>query len=166
MKATLYFDGGCYQKDNTGSWAYIIKDDGRIIASDRGIFSNATSNSAEFFALLKGLEKARELGITHLLIMGDSELVVKTVNDEYKLSALHLRPFLWKIKQLLRDFSYVVIKWVPRKANRAGGLAHATMRAYTENRVAVKISDDDVKKIEEEYREYHQRIEERQRKLF
>ena len=44
----------------------------------------ATNNVAEYRALLRGIELAREHGATELEIYGDSELVVKQVRGEYK----------------------------------------------------------------------------------
>ena len=44
----------------------------------------ATNNVAEYRALLRGIERATELGASELELVGDSELVVKQVRGEYK----------------------------------------------------------------------------------
>lgn len=46
-----------------------------------------TNNFAEYSGLLLGLKKAKEMGIHDLNVYGDSMLVIKQMNGEYKVKA-------------------------------------------------------------------------------
>ncbi|CAL8997888.1 unnamed protein product [Prunus brigantina] len=45
---------------------------------------DSTNNKAEYEALIIGLEMALELGVKHLEVFGDSQLVIKQLTNEYK----------------------------------------------------------------------------------
>lgn len=69
-----------------------------------------TNNVAEYSALIKGLEKAKSLGLKKIKVFLDSELVVKQINGIYKVKNINLRPLWMKARIILEDFdSYKVI---------------------------------------------------------
>lgn len=78
----------------------------------------ATNNIAEYSALIKGLSKARELGIDELDIFLDSELIVRQINGSYKVKNEKLKPFHEKAVKLLVSFQSYSIKHVPREQNK------------------------------------------------
>lgn len=78
----------------------------------------ATNNIAEYSALIKGLSKAKELGIDELNIFLDSELVVKQISGSYKVKNDKLKQFHEKALILLNAFKSYDIKHIPREQNK------------------------------------------------
>ncbi len=118
-QATMFADGG--SRGNPGpaaSGAVIIAPDGRVLREVGRYLGVATSNVAEWTALLSGLEAATELAIRRLAIRLDSELVVKQLKGEYRVKHPDLQPLHQRAKSLLRHFDSVDVRHVPRKQNK------------------------------------------------
>ncbi len=93
MKLVVHVDGGA--RGNPGPAAVgvvLAKPDGEVVHAVGETIGAATNNVAEYRALLRGIELAREHGASELEIYGDSELVVKQVRGEYKVKDAGLRP--------------------------------------------------------------------------
>ncbi|XP_073294467.1 uncharacterized protein [Primulina huaijiensis] len=80
---------------------------------------SGTNNQAEYEALVIGLEILQDLGAKDVLIIGDSQLVLKQIYGEYKCSSLALAPYFTAASQLLDDFEDVTFHHVPRQDNWA-----------------------------------------------
>ncbi len=120
MKATLFADGG--SRGNPGpaaSGAVLLAQDGSLLAEVGLFIGIATNNVAEWRALLAGLARARELGVKHIAIRMDSELVVRQVTGVYRVKHADLIPLASQAKAMLRTFKTVAIAHVPRKENAA-----------------------------------------------
>jgi hypothetical protein len=76
-----------------------------------------TNNMEEYEALVQGLQKALDLGIHHLLVSRDSELVVNQIRDKYVVHNPRLKQYYRKAKELIEKFSSFNIQVVPRAAN-------------------------------------------------
>ena len=72
----------------------------------------ASNNQAEYEALLRGMEMARKMGITHLVAHSDSQLVVRQVLGEYGT----IEPILMKYRDRAREEA----KKLPRMDDQAG----------------------------------------------
>jgi ribonuclease HI len=72
---------------------------------------------AEYEVLLQGLQKALELGIFHLLVSRDSELVVNKIRDKYEVHNPRLKQYHRRDKELIERFLSFNIQVVPRVAN-------------------------------------------------
>jgi ribonuclease HI len=77
----------------------------------------ATNNTAEYRALLLGLERARELGAREVEVVNDSQLVARQVTGEYRVKKDDLRPLHARALAALRDFDRWSIRSVPREQN-------------------------------------------------
>ena len=89
---------------------------------------DATNNVAEYRALLRGLERARELGATEVEIVGDSELVARQLIGAYKVKHPAMRPLYDQAVAALRGFERWSIRTVPRAENaRADALVNAAL---------------------------------------
>jgi len=120
VKATLFADGG--SRGNPGpaaSGAVLYAEDGATLAEVGEFLGVATNNVAEWRALVIGLLKARELGVEHIAVRMDSELVVRQVTGVYRVKHADLIPFATKAKALLREFRSSDVRHVPRKENAA-----------------------------------------------
>ncbi len=79
----------------------------------------ATNNIAEYVAAIRSLEWLRARGYRGaVLLMGDSELVIRQMKGEYRVLAKHLEPYAEHLRQLAAVFDSVQFMWVPREANK------------------------------------------------
>lgn len=122
----IYFDGACEwspdtNKRNPGglaTYGWVIYKDGNVYARGYGVAKHgegATNNVAEYVGLIKSLEAAVSLGIFPTLVRGDSQLVIRQINGEYKVNADYLRVLWDKVKGF--DIGKTQFEWVPRKLN-------------------------------------------------
>lgn len=124
-EARLRFDGASRGNPGEGAAAYVIADDGGVVAEDAETIGEATNNEAEYAALIAGLEAVEELGFDGVEVLGDSELVVKQVRGEYDVNATNLRPLHATVRELAEAFASFEIRHVPREVNaRADELAN------------------------------------------
>jgi hypothetical protein len=78
---TLYFDG--FARQQVGGAGVILIDPSRDqVKYMVHLEFKATNNMAEYEALIFGLSTALSLGIHHLLVKGDSQLIIKQVHGE------------------------------------------------------------------------------------
>jgi ribonuclease HI len=125
-QAVMYCDGACSGnpgKSGIGVFISFTDEDARLSGMDREYrlseyIGIATNNIAEYSALIKGLEKARSLGIKKLKVFLDSELLVRQVNGVYKVRNKNLIPLFQKIKDLLKDFDKCTVTHVRRELNK------------------------------------------------
>lgn len=98
-------------------------DDGGDIIDQKGFpLGRRTNNFAEYMGLIKGLERALELGFSEISVLGDSELVVRQMQGGYKVKAKGLKPLHKKARDLMSRFESVRIDHVPRSENREADL--------------------------------------------
>ncbi|MDQ2873000.1 MAG: ribonuclease HI family protein [Candidatus Eremiobacteraeota bacterium] len=118
-RLTLFADGG--SRGNPGpaaSGAVLLSDDGAVVREVGKFLGIATNNVAEWSAVLFGLQAALELGATSIVIRLDSELVVKQLTGEYRVKHPALQPLHRSVSALLRRFTHVDLKHVPRNQNK------------------------------------------------
>ena len=125
----MYFDG-C-SKGNpglAGAGAVIYKNDDEIWTQSKFIGKNETNNVAEYNGLIIGLEEAVNQNIKHLQVKGDSELVIKQMNNLYKVKAEKLLPLFNKAKKLQTNFNSIQFQHIYRKDNaRADHLSNIAL---------------------------------------
>lgn len=114
----LQFDGGAAPNPGpASSGAILFAPDGKPVI-ERGIFHrHATNNYAEYYGLILGLKLAKEQGVRCLEVEGDSMLVVKQMNGQYKVSDPHLLLLYKKAKEASREFDYFTIRHIYREHN-------------------------------------------------
>ncbi|KAJ4785019.1 RNase H family protein [Rhynchospora pubera] len=114
----IEFDGA--SKGNpgkAGAGAVVRSKDGRVIAKLCEGLGITTNNVAEYRALLLGLKYAFEKGCKNVQVQGDSILVVRTVNGQWKGRKEHVKELCEKIKDLEKKFGSFKIKFVKREFN-------------------------------------------------
>ncbi len=123
MKGILFFDGSSRgNPGNAGIGVVIVREDKKVKKLSKSI-GTATNNQAEYIALIEGLKLAKKLGINKLKVKGDSELIIKQVKGEYKVSDKKLKKLYEKVKEIEKDFEKIVYEWIPREKNLADKLA-------------------------------------------
>ncbi len=126
----LFSDGGSRGNPGHAAIGCIIEDpvNGTILKEHFERIGQETNNVAEYRALIKGLELAREYQPNRLIAHLDSELVVKQVNGEYKVKMPTLQPLVDEVQQLATEFSDVVFMHIPREDNyRADALVNRAL---------------------------------------
>jgi ribonuclease HI len=105
---TLEFDGGSRGNPGPAGIGVVLRAaDGTALVTLGRFIGRATNNSAEYRALILGLDKARELGATRLEVRGDSELIIKQMRGEYRVKHPELRELYEEAQLRLHDFAQV-----------------------------------------------------------
>jgi len=115
--ATIHFDGGGQSPGPVTAACTIELSDGSL---DQAVkhFDQGTHNTAEWQALILGLRLARKHGERRVVVKGDSTLVVKQVNREWKTKNPALLPLRTEAEELLAQFESWSVEWIPRNENR------------------------------------------------
>ena len=131
MRLVVHVDGGA--RGNPGPAAIGVvtsTPDGEVVDELAEPIGEATNNVAEYRALLRGLERARELGATEVALVNDSELVARQVQGAYKVKHPGLRPLYDQAMEALRGFERWSVRSVPRAQNAdADQLVNAALDA-------------------------------------
>jgi|AntAceMinimDraft_11_1070367.scaffolds.fasta_scaffold02541_8 ribonuclease HI len=122
----LYFDGACKSNPGKAGAGMVIYKNNVEIASDSVyIGEKETNNVSEYIGLLIGMKTAIHLGITDLIVRGDSMLVIKQMNGEYKVKSDTLREHYTNAKGFEKMFEKITYEHVYRNKNkRADELAN------------------------------------------
>src|SRR5918996_3992797 len=103
MKVRLSTDGGARGNPGPAAFAYVLEaEDGTVLAAHGEAIGVATNNVAEYRALVEGLRKAVEAGVTDLDVVSDSELMVKQMRGEYRVKNEALRTLSVEAGRLAR----------------------------------------------------------------
>ena len=114
----MWTDGGARGNPGPAGIGVVIRDkDHCVVGEVTEFIGEATNNQAEYQALLRGLERAVELGAEELLIHSDSELMVRQIEGEYKVKNEGIKPLYAKAKDLLSQLDRYTIKHVRREEN-------------------------------------------------
>jgi len=120
-----YFDGASRGNPGPASVGYVLVDDSGIVTEGGETIGTATNNQAEYEALIRAVEVARDYGFDDVHIRGDSELIVKQVRGEWDTNDPELRENRIRVRELLTEFDDWQIEHVPREINdRADQLAN------------------------------------------
>jgi len=128
-EVTVHIDGGSRgNPGEAGAGVYFQDRAGVPLQSIARYIGRATNNTAEYQALLIALARAREVGVKHLRVFSDSELLVNQVNGRYRTTVPHLQQFLQEAIRLMREIGRVDVAHVRREFNKeADALANEAM---------------------------------------
>ena len=111
-------DGGSRGNPGPAAVAAVASEPGGEVLAERSErIGAATNNVAEYRAVLLGIELARELGADEIELVGDSQLIVRQVQGEYKVKQEHLRPLRDEVMRALDGFGSWSIRHVKRGEN-------------------------------------------------
>jgi ribonuclease HI len=127
-RAHVYFDGA--SRGNPGpaavGWAVVTSDG--VVAEGNDTIGRTTNNRAEYAALVRALEAARDMGFDEVDVRGDAQLVVKQIRGEWNTNDPDLRERRVRARELLDGFDRWSIAHVPREVNdRADALANEAL---------------------------------------
>lgn len=114
----LHTDGGSRGNPGPSAIGVILEDDQGMVLEEIGAcIGTATSNQAEYQALITGLETAVDRGVRRIRILADSELLVRQMRQEYKVRNPGLKELYLQARALVDRFDRVEIRHVPREDN-------------------------------------------------
>lgn len=125
FEAIAYFDGACRGNPGPATAGYVIEHDHKLLDEAGFKLGTATNNIAEWRACLAALQGAIRLGVTHLIVRGDSQLVIKQMTGEYKVRDANLIPLYHQALELATHFRACQFVWIPRAQNPADATANA-----------------------------------------
>ncbi len=113
----LYIDGASRGNPGKAAAGFIICKNGKEIARGGKYLGIKTNNEAEYYALLLGLQKCKELNIKKIKIFSDSKLIVNQVKGSFKVKDEKLKNIYKKVLNILKNFDYE-IEHIPREKNK------------------------------------------------
>jgi ribonuclease HI len=103
----------------------ITDEDGKVVAEVAEGIGVATNNVAEYTAAIRGLERARELGATRVLLRSDSRLLIEQLAGRWKVKNATLQVLHHEARSLIKGFEEVRFEHVRRERNvQADALAN------------------------------------------
>jgi probable phosphoglycerate mutase len=118
VRATLYTDGGSRGNPGPAAYAFVLEaEDGTVLEARGEAIGVATNNVAEYRALVAGLERAAEVGVSELEVVSDSELVVRQMRGEYRVKNRTLQALFLEASALARRIHRVRYTAVRREHN-------------------------------------------------
>lgn len=130
MHATVWFDGACLGNPGPMGAGVVVECAGRrrTLAKPLGV---GTNNRAEYEAAIAGLALALAMGATSATLHGDSQLILRQLAGDYKVSNEALKPLHAQARALMAEIGRVRLEWVPRDRNTE---ADALSKAAAEGR--------------------------------
>lgn len=130
---TVVFDGGSKGNPGLGYGSYQLTRarDGKSRIRRLEYPGQTTNNEAEYMTLIHALEElvagirkaGRDPRGFSLEVRGDSQLVIRQVKGEWKVSEPRLRPLCQRAQDLLREFKQATLTW-QRRAKSVEVLGH------------------------------------------
>jgi ribonuclease HI len=100
-----------------GAGAIITSPEGEVLATIAEGLGETTNNVAEYTAAILGLERARDLGATDVLLRSDSQLLIHQLTGRYRVKTAHLQPLHRRVLALAGGFTGIEYEHVPRERN-------------------------------------------------
>jgi ribonuclease HI len=137
-------DGGARGNPGPAGYGVVFEDEiGRPVAELSEFLGRQSNNYAEYSGLLAALNYTLRHGFKALRVISDSELMVKQLSGEYRVSNPALGELHNRATKLIDQLEYFEIKYVPREQNRqADRLANmAVDRGIAKKAPAVDATD-------------------------
>ena len=114
-----WFDGSAMPNPGSiGLGAVLRAPDGKLVSICRAAgFGDSTA--AEYLALIALLEAALASEVQHLVVHGDSHVVIADLRDQVPVKSAPLQVHRQRAQWLLRQFETIELVWIPRARNGA-----------------------------------------------
>jgi probable phosphoglycerate mutase len=118
----MHVDGGAKGAPGPAAIGYLVDDaDGVRLVEHSESIGVATAAEAEYRALLAGLTRAHELGLTRVTARSDSRLLIAHIKGESAIRNPRLQTLEAEIGEWRTRIGAVFFEWIPASAN---GEAH------------------------------------------
>jgi len=120
----------------SGAGATISKNGNEIWSESLFVGEKFTNNYAEYSGLILGLQRAIDFDINHLMVEGDSLLVINQLKGVYKCESPNIIELYHQAKELSSSFEYIEFSHILRNKNkRADELANNAIKKFIYNKV-------------------------------
>jgi ribonuclease HI len=118
-------------------YGWVIFRDGRPVAHGHGAYARpdeASSNVAEYLALIEGLQALRDMGVERepVEVIGDARSIIEQMIGRASVSSPQVRWLYQRAYRLAQPFRRLSWTWQPRRDNHAAD--QLTRRAYNQVR--------------------------------
>jgi len=118
-KIIVYTDGASRGNPGPAAAAFILSDLVGTRLQAKGFFIGRTTNNvAEYTAIIKALQAAKEIDAKELTVFSDSELLVKQINGSYKVKSEQIKPLFRQAVELLSEFENYKVRFIPKEKNK------------------------------------------------
>jgi formyltetrahydrofolate-dependent phosphoribosylglycinamide formyltransferase len=118
-KIIAYTDGASRGNPGPAAAGFILTEAGGTQLQAKALFLGRTTNNvAEYTAVVKALEAAKQIGAKQIKLFSDSELLVKQINGQYKVKSEQIRPLFRQTFDLLDHFQNWKVQHVTRDKNQ------------------------------------------------
>lgn len=112
----IYTDGASRGNPGDAAWAYVIlNSEDEVLTQQSGYIGEATNNQAEYFAVIRALQRAVELPNTKIEVGSDSQLLVNQVTGQWKVKDSELNRLYHRVDLLVSKFDEVNFTHLPRE---------------------------------------------------
>ncbi len=113
-------DGGSRGNPGPAAIGVFIKDadSSEVVFEHGGYIGETTNNIAEYKALLKAVETARDMGAVEIQVNMDSELIVRQMLGQYKIKQPALQELAGQVVKILKSFKKYSFTHVRREFNK------------------------------------------------
>ncbi|MBS3792378.1 ribonuclease HI family protein [Candidatus Bipolaricaulota bacterium] len=133
----IYTDGASRGNPGDAAWGYVILDESENpVTQQSGYIGHSTNNQAEYFAVIRALQRAKDLTRGEVRIHSDSQLLVNQVTGAWKVKDNELRRLYSRVKSLADQFKRVGFTHLPREnpnISEADSLCNTRLDEITDN---------------------------------
>ena len=124
-----HIDGGARGNPGPAGYGVVIEDsEGKPVAELNEYLGLQTNNFAEYNGLLAALDFALKQNERNLRVLSDSELLVKQLKGQYKVSSPALKELYDRARKLISQLEWFSVEHVRRERNKeADALANEAM---------------------------------------
>jgi len=135
-----HVDGGARGNPGPAGYGIVLEDEaGNEVAELSEFLGVRTNNFAEYAGLIAAIAYAVSHQAPGLMVVSDSELMVKQMKGQYKVKAPELQTLHKRANEMVRQLGWFDIKHVRREQNReADKLANQAMDAGTPGAATVR----------------------------
>ncbi|XP_074556805.1 uncharacterized protein LOC141812691 [Curcuma longa] len=112
----VYVDGAS-NKQGSGVGVLLISPRGEEVRLAIRLGFKASNNEAEYEAVLAGLQAAKRMGASQVLICSDSQLVSQQIEGKCEVKNDRLRKYVEGFSKLKQEFQVVILQKIPRSEN-------------------------------------------------
>jgi ribonuclease HI len=118
-KLIIFTDGGARGNPGPAALGVVIYDSaGKIIKKFGKFLGERTNNEAEYEAVISGLESAKNLGAAQIEFNLDSNLLVRQLNNIYRVKNHRMQELVLRVRNLEAGFKKIKYRHVPREKNQ------------------------------------------------
>ncbi|XP_070022564.1 uncharacterized protein [Nicotiana sylvestris] len=112
----MFFDGAVNAK---GVWigAILISPTSQHYLATTQLWFFCTNNTAKYEACIMGMNMVIDQDVEELLIMGDSDLIIRQAQGEWETQDIKLIPYIQHVEDLSKRFKSIEFRYIPRFHN-------------------------------------------------